>query len=107
VARKKLKQAEETSDLNSGTDKEEILKKSRKFRAAKTIDTSTTSNEELSDESHILDFPNIPDVSTKGYNSINIANITQKSKIAKDTQKGNSMIKLQIIKKKDKTFSNN
>jgi len=38
VARQKLKQAEETSDLNSGTDKEEILKKSRKFKAAKTID---------------------------------------------------------------------
>jgi len=52
VARKKLKQAEETFDLNSGTDKEEILNKSRKFRAAKTIDTSTTSNEELSDESY-------------------------------------------------------
>jgi len=95
VARKKLKQAEDISDLNSGTDKEEILKKSRKFRAAKTIDTSTTSNDELSDESYISDLPNIPDVPTKVYNSI--ANITQKSKIAKDAQKGNSMIKLKII----------
>lgn len=51
MAKRKLKIAEEFSDLNSGTEKEESLKKSRKIRAAKQLDTSTSSDEEESDKS--------------------------------------------------------
>lgn len=39
VARRKLRQAEEISDLNtSGTEQEEVQKKSRKIRAARDLD---------------------------------------------------------------------
>lgn len=89
-----MKEAEELSDLNSGTEKEELLKKSRKFRAAKTVDSLTSSNEELSDDSFMSDLPKIPDVSTKAHSSMLIVNSKQEAKIAKDTQKGNSTIKL-------------
>ncbi|KAL6416980.1 hypothetical protein ACFW04_013067 [Cataglyphis niger] len=41
--RKKLKGAEELSNINSGTEIEENLKKSRKIRAAKVIDKSKQS----------------------------------------------------------------
>ncbi|XP_032684454.1 uncharacterized protein LOC116850360, partial [Odontomachus brunneus] len=60
VARRKLKEAEELSDLNSGTEKEEYLKKSRKIGAAKIMDTSSSSQEMLNDDviSDILKFPN-------------------------------------------------
>lgn len=59
VARQKLKQAEQLSELSSNTEKEEYLKKSRKIRAAKTFETSMSSNEE-SDESNISELPKIP-----------------------------------------------
>lgn len=76
VARQKLKQAEELSDLTSNTEKEEFLKKSRKLRAAKIIDTSISSNEELTDESNISELPKIP-----------ITTSVAKPKITKNTQK--------------------
>lgn len=88
-----MKEAEELSDINSGTEKEELQKKSRKFRAAKTMDSSMSSDEELSTDSFISDLPKIPDVSTKG-NSSMIVDVTQNAKIAKYAQKGNSTIKL-------------
>ncbi|XP_071576472.1 uncharacterized protein [Temnothorax nylanderi] len=58
-AMKKLKEAEDTSDLNSGTEKEEFLKKSRKLRAAKPIDSSNDEEEE-SDDSFVSELPTIP-----------------------------------------------
>ncbi|XP_077282705.1 uncharacterized protein LOC143908781 isoform X2 [Temnothorax americanus] len=58
-AMKKLKEAEDTSDLNSGTEKEEFLKKSRKVRAAKPIDSSNDEEEE-SDDSFVSELPTFP-----------------------------------------------
>ncbi|GAB1860856.1 DUF4806 domain-containing protein [Camponotus japonicus] len=62
VARKKLKDAEELSDINSGADIEENLKKSRKIRAAKIVDETSNDADESSDEmilvSEIPKFPN-------------------------------------------------
>jgi len=61
VARKKLKQTEEMSDLNSGTDKDEYLKKSRKIRAKKEFESSISSSDELSSDENLLsDLPTIP-----------------------------------------------
>lgn len=45
MARKKLKEAEKFSDINSGTDLDEKSKKSRKFRAAKEMDESSYDDE--------------------------------------------------------------
>lgn len=90
VARHKLKRAEEESDLTSNTEKEEYLKKSRKIRAAKIIDTSSSSNElsdKLSDD-FILEIPKIP-------KSCDMNTHIQKPKMIKDTQKSKSTIKLQ------------
>ncbi|XP_067206835.1 uncharacterized protein [Linepithema humile] len=61
LARKKLKDAEELSDLTSNTDRDEFLKKSRKIRAAKSVDEDNTSNDEQSDTSLILDLPKVPE----------------------------------------------
>ncbi|XP_077256672.1 uncharacterized protein LOC143894350 [Temnothorax americanus] len=58
-AMKKLKEAEDTSDLNSGTEKEKFLKKSRKVRAAKPIDSSNDEEEE-SDDSFVSELPTFP-----------------------------------------------
>lgn len=60
---KKLKDAEETSDLNSGTEREEYRKKSRKLRAAKVVDSSS-SNDDQSDASFLSDIPTIPTIPT-------------------------------------------
>ncbi|XP_070169708.1 uncharacterized protein [Polyergus mexicanus] len=79
VARQKLKQAEEESDLTSTTEKEEYLKKSRKIRAAKIVDTSTSSSDELSDE-FLREFSKIPKIN-------NVATYKNKSKSQKNTQK--------------------
>ncbi|XP_070168191.1 uncharacterized protein [Polyergus mexicanus] len=79
VARQKLKQAEEESDLTSTTEKEEYLKKSRKIRAAKVVDTSTSSSDELSDE-FIREFSKIPKID-------NVATCRNKSKTQKNPQK--------------------
>lgn len=85
MARQKLKQAEEESDLTSTTEKEEYLKKSRKIRAAKIVDTSTSSSDELSDE-FLREFSKIPKID-------NVAAYRNKSKSQKNTQKGKSTIK--------------
>ncbi|XP_067208564.1 uncharacterized protein [Linepithema humile] len=61
LARKKLKDAEKLSDLTSNTDRDEFLKKSRKIRAAKSVDEDNTSNDEQSDTSLILDLPKVPE----------------------------------------------
>ncbi|XP_011633937.2 uncharacterized protein LOC105425076 [Pogonomyrmex barbatus] len=83
VARKKLKDAEELSDINSGTEIKENLKKSRKIRAAKVIDKS--SNEESSDDEMAL-ISQLPKFSNKHSMT---AEITKKAlKITKDAQKG-------------------
>lgn len=59
MARRKLKQAEELSEIDSCTEQEEYRKKSRKIRAAKIYDNSSSNDEdELSDI--ILDLPIIP-----------------------------------------------
>lgn len=64
VARMKLKQAEELSDINSGTDVEDILKKTRKTRAAKIIDESSNDiSDELSDEMILVS--EIPKITNK------------------------------------------
>lgn len=54
-----MKQAEELSDLDSNTEKEEYLKRSRKVRAAKSLDTSMSS-EEISNDSFISELPKVP-----------------------------------------------
>lgn len=60
MARQKLKQAEEESDLTFNTEKKENMKKSQKIRAAKTVDTSMSSSAELSDDitGELLKIPN-------------------------------------------------
>ncbi|XP_067204858.1 putative leucine-rich repeat-containing protein DDB_G0290503 isoform X3 [Linepithema humile] len=63
VARKKLKEAEEISDLNSGTEKNEYLKRSRKIRAAKLMNSSMSGGDELSDENLLSDLPTVPKTS--------------------------------------------
>ncbi|XP_025265623.1 uncharacterized protein LOC112638334 [Camponotus floridanus] len=60
VARKKLKEAEALSDINSDTDRNESLKKSRKVRAAKIFDKDTSSDEQ-SDSSLISELPKVPE----------------------------------------------
>lgn len=67
IARRKLKQAEELSDLGSNTETEEYQKKSRKIRAAKLFDppvTKSSSNEdsEESDTSFNSKLPIIPTI---------------------------------------------
>lgn len=95
MARKKLKDAEELSDINSGTEIEENFKKSRKIRAAKVIDES--SNDELSDDemeliSQLPKFPNKHSMT---------AETTKKTvEVTKDAQKGKRdkiIIKIAII----------
>ncbi|KAL0101865.1 hypothetical protein PUN28_018425 [Cardiocondyla obscurior] len=58
LARRKLKDAELLSDINSGSEVQENLKKSRKIRAAKTFNDS--SNDELSDDLVLTDIPQFP-----------------------------------------------
>lgn len=81
VARQKLKQAEDVSDLTSNTEKEEYLKKSRQIRAAKIMD-DTSSNDELLDElsdEFLNELPKMPSMT-----EIN------KQKIVENAQKGKS-----------------
>lgn len=62
VARTKLKLAEQLSDVNTCSDEEEFLKKSRKFRAAKTYESSSNDDSEKSeaDEAIISSLPKPP-----------------------------------------------
>lgn len=82
-----MKQAENESDLTSNTEKEEYLKKSRKHRAAKTIDTSMSSGDELSEVllSEFSTIPNFPNT-TNTYKN--------KSKNTRKKRKGKSIKKL-------------
>lgn len=65
LARQKLKEAENISDLNSGTELDEHMKKSRKIRAAKIFDDFTSSDEALSDDdTFISELPQIQHVTT-------------------------------------------
>lgn len=57
MARKKVKEVEEFSDLNSGTERDKYLKKSRKVRAAKLFDSEENSDEQSDATSLILDLP--------------------------------------------------
>lgn len=59
-ARKKLKEAEEFSDINSGTEIEETLKKTRRHRAAKKLesDTDESSDDNMTIMSQIPKIPN-------------------------------------------------
>lgn len=75
LARQKLKQVEDLSDLSSNTEREEYLKKSRKIRAAKNV--SSDSHNETSDEDLSSQFPKIPQISKD-----------TKEKIVKDARKG-------------------
>lgn len=74
VARRKLKEAEQLSDLNTDTEKEENHKKTRKIRAAKILNTSS-SDQEVSDDDFTVDMPRLPD--------------TKKIKNSKNYTKGN------------------
>lgn len=47
IARRKLKEAENISDIASGTKNENALRKSRKLRAAKRFDDYTSSDDEI------------------------------------------------------------
>lgn len=55
---KKLKEAVALSDINSDTDRNESLKKSRKVRVAKIFDKDTSSDEQ-SDSSLISELPKV------------------------------------------------
>lgn len=81
MARRKLKEAEELSDINSGTDIEENLKKSRKIRAAKVMDE--TSNDELTDEMELIS--EIPKYPNK--HSVTAETTKKPLQITKDSQK--------------------
>ncbi|XP_011858463.1 PREDICTED: uncharacterized protein LOC105556019 [Vollenhovia emeryi] len=61
-ARKKLKDVEDLSDINSCTETEAYLKKSRKIRAAKVVtDSSSNSSDEFSEADQIFkDIPKVP-----------------------------------------------
>ncbi|XP_011858294.1 PREDICTED: uncharacterized protein LOC105555864 [Vollenhovia emeryi] len=85
VARKKLKDAEDLSDLKSGTEKEHYRKRTRKIRAAKPIHDSCSSVE-LSDDSFLSDIPNVPDVLKKKHSSISV-HTAKKPKTSTDVQK--------------------
>lgn len=65
VARQKLKQAEHESDLASNTENEDFRKKSRKNRAAKNLDTSTSSNNAELSDSIMSEIPKIQKISKK------------------------------------------
>lgn len=87
MARKKLKEVEDFSDLNSGTERDENLKKSRRNRAAKTFHDGDTSTDEQSDEASIIsDLPNIPE-------NPKTSRITKSYKEAKVSRTGKSIIK--------------
>lgn len=76
-----MKEAEELSDINSGTEREESLKKTRKVRAAKTINES--SEDELSEEMVTLDIPKFPKYSITAETNkktLKITNNIQKGK---------------------------
>lgn len=66
MARQKLKKAENESDLNSGTELDEHMKKSRKIRAAKIFDDVKSSDEALSDDDSLIsELPQIQHVTTE------------------------------------------
>lgn len=92
IARQKLKQAEELSDLDSNTEKEEYLKRSRKVRAAKSLDTSM-SNEEISNDSFISELSKVPQ-------TFNMNRYDKKSN--KTAQKSKNIIKTLINQKINK-----
>ncbi|KYM95856.1 hypothetical protein ALC62_13490 [Cyphomyrmex costatus] len=62
LARRKLKEAEEMTDIDSCTEQEEYFKKSRKIRASKMIDTSSSNSEDqLSEITEFeSDLPKVP-----------------------------------------------
>lgn len=83
MARKKLKDAEELSDINSGADIEENLKKSRKIRAAKIVDETSNDADESSDEIILVsDIPKFPNKHSM------TAETSKTSKITKNAPKG-------------------
>ncbi|XP_072750649.1 uncharacterized protein [Anoplolepis gracilipes] len=88
VAKKKLKEAEDLSDLNSNTENEEHLKKSRKDRAAvifNTPMTSTSSNDEMSDENFNFELLKVPKRSFQS--NSNIITYNKRPKLTKVAQK--------------------
>lgn len=84
VARRKLKEAEEFSDLDSCTEQEEHRQKSRKIRAAKTVDSSSNDEGEEEEEMKevMIDLPKPP----SKHSILNQKDMGLKRKI--DTRKG-------------------
>lgn len=84
MARKKLKDAEELSDINSGPDIEENLKRSRKIRAAKIVDETSNDTDESLDEmiqvSEIPKFPNKHSMTAETSKTSKITENASKSK---------------------------
>lgn len=91
VAQQKLKEAEKLSNLSSSTEKEKYLKKTRKIRAAKLLD----SDDELSDDNSIKILS--PPIK-RHYSMCLSTSIAKKQKIAKNIQEGNSTKTLTEIK---------
>lgn len=87
-----MKQAEELSDLGSGSEKEANMKKSRKIRAAKIVETCSSNEDEQSHDNFVAGLPNVPIIS-------NSTHITE-SQIARDAEIGRSTIKHYNILKK-------
>ncbi|XP_020297454.1 uncharacterized protein LOC109861985 isoform X2 [Pseudomyrmex gracilis] len=99
VARKKLEEVKQfLLDLNSNTEKEENLKKSRKIRDAKIIDTSASSNEELSDDNLTSELPKIP---------ISIEKSTKSTKKESDNSQSFAIRKLKNFEVKLNQIENN
>lgn len=76
VARKKLKDAEQFSDINSGPDKEESLKRSRKIRAAKSIDESGSDDDTSDETTFTSQLPKPPQKRFRNVYSSNVSKYT-------------------------------
>ncbi|XP_012223362.2 uncharacterized protein [Linepithema humile] len=79
-ARKKLKKAEELSELESCPEQEEFLKKSRKLRTAKIIDSSSSNDKNEETEMAIsVDLPKVPNILNPPFKSCNTDLLKTKS----------------------------
>nr|XP_012223363.1 PREDICTED: uncharacterized protein LOC105672781 isoform X2 [Linepithema humile] len=79
-ARKKLKKAEELSELESCPEQEEFLKKSRKLRTAKIINSSSSNDKNEETEMAIsVDLPKVPNILNPPFKSCNTDLLKTKS----------------------------
>lgn len=80
-----MKDAEEVSEINSDTENNEYLKKSRKMRAAKIFDDSSSNDELLEEDVLISELPENPDRRSTTIHTV-------ETKTAKNTGKGKNAV---------------